>query len=327
MCLILVRDPKVDLPFNKVQTAVMNNPDGWGYVIPDRGQMEIRRFYSGKNTDPETVAKFLEDNKNQKVYLHLRYATAGTKSKENVHPFPVLTKRKHGVQVMVMHNGTYSAYKKPNQVQNDTRLFTEAVLTPILHRFSKNCSKKTLLQDPVVAQVLKKFNEGWSRLVLIDPYGNDLKLGEGHQEDGYWTSNDYSFKEDHRKPVITPSEQPDRFYTGYTTWDANSKTTTYKPWPPKKPTPPAVINSHNITPKETKPLTSTSAEAAPVLKDTDILSTDEAQTFLEAYGMESWDDFMALTVDDYEELCMDHPELMARCIQDLMFLLYSGGKV
>ena len=329
MCLILVRNPKVDLPFNKVQTAVKNNPDGWGYVIPDRGQMEIRRFYSGKDTDPDEVAKFLEDNKNQKIYLHLRYATAGTKSRENVHPFPVLTKRKHGAQVMVMHNGTYSAYKKSDQEESDTRLFTQEVLTPILHRFSKNCSKKTLLQDPVVAQVLEKFNEGWSRLVLIDPYGNDLKLGEGYQEDGYWTSNNYSFKEDHRKPAVTTSQQPTGSYTGYSTWDSKTNTATYKPWPSTKPaySPPAVINGHNIAPKETKPPTPTSAEAAPVLKDTDILSTAEAQTFLDAYKMDSWDDFMALSVDDYEELCLDHPELMARCIQDLMFLLYCDRKV
>ena len=143
MCLILVRDANVELPYEQVCTAVRNNPDGWGYVIPDRGDMEIRRFYNGENTDPDDVARFLDDNINQKIYLHLRYATAGAKSKANVHPFPVLTKRKHGTQVMAMHNGTYSDYR-PNKgsQKSDTAIFVEEVLTPILARFAKNNSKK-----------------------------------------------------------------------------------------------------------------------------------------------------------------------------------------
>lgn len=315
MCLIVVREPNIELPFDRLETAVKNNPDGWGYVIPDRGQMEIRRFYSGEDTDPDKVAKFLEDNKEQKVYLHLRYATAGAKSKENVHPFPVLTKRKHGAQIMVMHNGTYSNYKpEAGGTDSDTKRFTEQVLTPILNRFAKNCSKKTLLIDPVVAQVLEKFNEGWSRLVLMDAYGNDLKLGEGTQQEGYWVSNDYSFNVNHRKPTVFTSP------TGYM--------------------PPTQVKSYhpvrNITPSKSKAITTpttyvsvkpTSAQAQPVVPDEHSLTTEGCQSFLDSYGLDSFKDFMQLTTDDYEELCYDHPELMARCVRDLLFLLYNQKKV
>lgn len=201
MCLILIKEPEYEIDFSRLRTAVVNNPHGWGYVIPDRGKLEIRRFYDKDGTNPDDVAKVLEDAIDQRVFLHLRWATAGNNSKFNCHPFPVLKQRRDGMQVWLMHNGTISDFKGDSQqVESDTHRFTKEIMTPLLQRTMKYTGKKACISDPFVHDIMKKYAGGFSKLVLVDNYGNHSIVGDGTSEEGYWASNDYSFTPGHRQP-------------------------------------------------------------------------------------------------------------------------------
>jgi hypothetical protein len=351
MCLILAREPKVELPYENVKHAVLNNPDGWGYIIPDRGKLEIRRHFNPKGTDPDDVYGVLEDNPDSHVFLHLRFCTAGSKNKDNVHPFPALTQRKDGMQVWLMHNGTVNEFKPAAKDHfSDTYHFTDKVVTPLLRRVVGFTGKKALLQDPFVNQVIEKFANNWSKFLLVDNYGNFTTVGEGVQKEGYWLSNEYSFTPRYREPV-----KKNTYYHGGAEYS-------YEDWPPKKtysyptanaPKPalaaPAPAPQPDIedveyeevakdlaSPSPFGPLggdgeaTASSTEKdqppVPTWPDEKKLELVERAKFHEMLGLESYHDLKSLNEQDILDMVTEYPEVMTVLIQDLIWELDNRGK-
>src|SRR5438045_8963039 len=99
MCVIIVRQPGVTLPFDKLQTACKVNAHGWGLAVVDRGRIELSHQLTAEGNNPDGVARALEDASDQLALLHLRFVTAGDKSLENCHPFRVLRHSLHGLDV------------------------------------------------------------------------------------------------------------------------------------------------------------------------------------------------------------------------------------
>jgi predicted glutamine amidotransferase len=205
MCVIINKDPGIELPFAKIQSACHVNSDGWGMSVIDRGKMETIKDYDSRGNDPDTIAKFLETAKDQRVFLHLRFVTAGAKDKDNCHPFESLDYKKHGFGVNFMHNGTVYAFKEQNNDRSDSFMINQKLVAPMVEAFFHKCGED-VLTDPTLQMVLKNYCNSSSCFTLYDSKGNWLVIDEkkqGKQFEGYWASNEYSFDSMHRTPKAT----------------------------------------------------------------------------------------------------------------------------
>lgn len=200
MCVIIDRQPGIEIPFEKLVLACDINKHGYGFAIPDRGRLEIFKSTKQPN-DPDEVAKLLDKYKKQRVYLHLRHATVGSVNPDNQHPFVALEQKRKPVMAF-MHNGTlYGPYSPPYQDQttSDTKLFCEKLVRPLAYKTFKACGPKNVLQDQFFQWLICKETGANSVLLFFDAFGNTLRINEskGHKFDGWWASNSYSFDTEH----------------------------------------------------------------------------------------------------------------------------------
>ena len=207
MCIIIDRDPDVIIPKTDFLTAVENNPHGWGLCLPD----EDKKLFVVKNLtmpDPEEFYETLHtDYGKEKFSLHLRYTTAGETILRNAHPFPILEREADGVDLRMCHNGTIFKYKPkqtdPNKWESDTRVFVREYVRPLFKRLIRGNDISALLRDPFLEKLLEEPLTSQSVLHFISGTGETMKINAlgngGEQREGYYVSNTYSFKPDHRK--------------------------------------------------------------------------------------------------------------------------------
>lgn len=207
MCLIIIREPGVVLNKKDFETAVMNNPDGWGLTVPD----EDGKLFVVKDlmSDAEGLYEYIHDEfKDDLIMLHLRYTTAGETNLRNAHPFPILEHGADGVDLRMCHNGTLHQFKPkatdPNKWESDTRVFTRQFVRPLFKRLSKGMDSKEILgdrfvsdlvDDKLTAQSVVTFMDGHGNYSVVNPLGNG---GYWDKDTGTYFSNKYSFDVNHR---------------------------------------------------------------------------------------------------------------------------------
>lgn len=202
MCVIIHRQPNVEIPFDKLTSACLVNGDGWGVAIPDRGKLELRRVFESKGNDPDKIARILEDAKGQDVFLHLRFKTKGATDLKNVHPFTVTNKKTDGIDVQFMHNGTLSDFG--NQADCDSKVFAREIVRPLYQALRSELGNNAL-RSPLFSKIMHKYAGPSSLFAVVDSLGNNLIVNKdrGVQFDGWWASNQYSFNSSHRDPPKT----------------------------------------------------------------------------------------------------------------------------
>ena len=204
MCLIVQRDPKIELPFEDFKTAVLNNPDGWGLSYPS----EDGKLITLRNPEKPDVDKLYrlvnEELIDKQLLLHLRYTTAGETILRNAHPFPVLERGADGIDLRMAHNGTISKWLDHRSDESDTRRFVRGYVRPLFKRLIRGADIEELLTDPFLAAILEDQLPGSSVLSFLDGKGNTLNINAlgngGTEKDGVYYSNTYSFDPEHRSP-------------------------------------------------------------------------------------------------------------------------------
>lgn len=217
MCVIMVKKPGIEVPFNLLESACIVNPHGFGVAVADRGKLYVEKMYEKEGNRPEPIAKALEDLKEHQIYLHLRFKTAGSLGEENCHPFQVLNMKEDGMDLVMFHNGTFYEYKDDKDTsKSDTQCFAEQFVTPFYRRIYQTCPDEEILNDPLAAVIMEKFVGASSKVVLLDNYGNDLIVNKskGKEYEWGWASNDYSFNRTHREPT---------YGYGHNSWDSRSR--------------------------------------------------------------------------------------------------------
>lgn len=208
MCVIIVRDAGVTLDKVKWDSAVLNNPDGWGISVPD-GHGQLLTIHSAEAEGEELYELLHTEYKDDKVLVHLRYTTAGDTSVRNAHPFPILEAGPDGVDMRMCHNGTLPDWvpgkTSLNQWESDTRCFVRGFVRPLMKRFSKGMSSEDILTDPFIDTLLDDQCTYASVLTFMDGYGNVSIVNEKgnggfYDEDGTYFSNSYSHDPEHRLP-------------------------------------------------------------------------------------------------------------------------------
>lgn len=222
MCLIIDRPAGVEIPFEKLKTAMKNNPDGYGLAVPEgNGLLYVERQV--EMPEPEELWEYLHGEfKDDKILVHLRYTTKGSTSLRNTHPFPVLELKADGVDLRMAHNGTIHKYSPTGNSDNssDTRNFVKTFVRPLFKRLVKGNDINELMKDPFLIKLLDDQIPANSVLSFMDGHGNSFQVnpkGNGafvDEETGIWYSNKYSFNENHRTPTQNYYQGPTGYYQG-----------------------------------------------------------------------------------------------------------------
>lgn len=206
MCQVIRKPGDFEIPFDKLKSSCLVNPDGFGIMGNDRGKLVFKTHFSGDN-DPEHVAKVLEEYKSlDEIFLHLRFRTKGKTDALSCHPFKIYSDG--GRQLMLMHNGTLSGYGNEDTV--DSLDFGLKLVGPLYERMLSYCDDP--LGDPLFQEIVKKYTGVSSKIVLLDNKGDHIvnyDQGEEITEKDtgliWWVSNTYSFDRYHREPTTTYS--------------------------------------------------------------------------------------------------------------------------
>lgn len=208
MCLIIQREPNFEIPYDKFESAILNNPDGYGLSYPDKDGRLITIRNPDEPDPMELYRTISEELLEQKLMVHLRFTTAGATNLRNAHPFPILERGKDGVDLRMAHNGTLHKYKKHSSDESDTRVFVREFVRPLFKRLVRGMEPEELLNDPFTKKILEDQLTTASVLTFLDGNGNTLICNEtgngGKKEEGWYYSNTYSFNPSHRvKPTTT----------------------------------------------------------------------------------------------------------------------------
>lgn len=195
MCVIIHKPIGETFDRDDLMLAYENNKDGFGYMYhdPDAGILK-----AGKSTDwtPEQIADAIGHLTDYNAVFHYRYRTKGEIVNSQCHPFKVLDKKRDGVDMYFMHNGTISDAGEQGK-ESDTQAFNARYLKPLLR------SNPNMIYSPAFQHIVEKFISQHSKLVFMFGDGEVIKFNEeqGYERHNCWVSNEYSFRPDYRYPV------------------------------------------------------------------------------------------------------------------------------
>lgn len=171
MCLIFVRNSqKEDLNIEALRTAYRDNPDGVGLLWwePDFGWKEDRSVEATCAEVEGAIAKL--ESRSLLWAIHFRWATAGSVSKRNCHPFPL------GGGAYMMHNGVLP-YTPSKKDRSDTWAFAQMLRHIGIGKFDH------------VEDMLKEATRG-SRMLYALPDGSLRYSGDWvHKPEGYYSNS------------------------------------------------------------------------------------------------------------------------------------------
>lgn len=202
MCVIIDKKAGFAIPEEKLISARQVNPHGFGIVVPNDGRLVTRKIL---NPTDEEIIKIINEFKEFPAKIHFRYKTQGTITEDNLHPFQILNKDDHGIDLIMMHNGTlYDFNPKGKDNRSDSRIFAEDFVRPFFERM-ETIGYENILNDPFVKQVLDKFVSASSKVLFTDSEDNTLIINKasGAEHDFGWSSNTYSFDSTHREKKAT----------------------------------------------------------------------------------------------------------------------------
>lgn len=305
MCLIIQREPNFEIPFEKFESAIHTNPDGYGISYADNGRLHVMR--SPKKPDPEALYKMInEELLEVPMLIHFRFTTAGATNLRNAHPFPVLEYDKDGLDLRMAHNGTIGKFKTNSKIwESDTRSFVRQFVRPLMKRMIKAIGPEALLNDEFTQMLLKEQIPSSSVLSFIDSNGNTMNINElgngGGSEEGWYFSNKYSFNRTHREPTTSVGQGFGGYYgdyggryghTGY--WSGYDDGTNSK----KKSLPPVTDDKEDVK-----------------LGDTNV------EKFTKKYDIDNIHELCMVTDEVIDELVEKVPNDAALMIKELLFEL------
>ena len=180
MCLIVDRPPGATIPDDHLRNGIDANPDGWGVMYPGddpSGAPEVPGLVIRRGmTESGFWEAYRRVPADVRVGIHFRWATHGTVSIDNAHPFVHAP-----AGLAVMHNGVISV-PRADPERSDTYHYVSGVLGPWLVQYPDGLS----WADDIIAP-----NVGGSRLLLYRADGTAVRVNDrsGHVEDGIWYSN------------------------------------------------------------------------------------------------------------------------------------------
>jgi glutamine amidotransferase len=180
MCLLTFIPDYVTPDMDRFKVAAQSNPDGFGFAI-HTGRSVIRRH----SMDFSQLADQFTDLRTQHqgpATFHFRFATHGSETLDNCHPFLLGGDR----ETVMAHNGILPVQIAKGDTRSDTRVFAED--------YMPNLGGVVSLDDPEYWVKLEAWARG-SKLVFLtaNPDAKSdwyiLNESDGHWDKDMWWSN------------------------------------------------------------------------------------------------------------------------------------------
>lgn len=193
MCLIIYKPADKSVPADDLKVAFENNSDGYGVMFPSGGVVQVRK---AKGTFEEFLAHYAAVPAGTPLGIHFRWRTSGNVDDANAHPFQVLSKHRHGLDLWLMHNGVLNGLDQPNKDMCDTWHYVEHRLKPILAK----CPG--LIRTPEFRVMIESDIGHSNKFLLMEGTGrvHVINRKAGDEREGCWYSNSYSLRPSHRFP-------------------------------------------------------------------------------------------------------------------------------
>ena len=177
MCIAIYRPAGAKaLQRDMLKRCSTSNPHGMGVMWPQEGKIQM--FKSMNDFDGfYQVIQGLQ-YMDVPMVLHFRYATHGSKSYANCHPFYVPNTEG---ELGVVHNGVISAMPDCKRDRSDTRVFVDEVLGILQGNWMESPAVKAVLEEAL----------GYNKVVVMKGNGDVLILNrqKGVEHEGSWYSN------------------------------------------------------------------------------------------------------------------------------------------
>jgi len=163
------------------------NSDGVGVMFSNNGDLVIKKIIP--NSAKDFINFYRSDIQGRDCAFHLRMRTHGAIDLINCHPYEVLNRAEHGIDLWLMHNGILSTGNKANEKLSDTWHYINDYLKPMLAGnpdFAFHPAFQTLIADHIGSS---------NKFVLMDNEGRQVVINEsaGVYWAGLWLSNTYAW--------------------------------------------------------------------------------------------------------------------------------------
>ena len=188
MCLLLTQQSTTPALTDKwLEDFFSYNSDGVGVMRSECGELIIQKSLP-KNAQ-EFIKFYRENIEGYDCAWHLRMRTHGATDLLNCHPYEVLNKADHGIDLWLMHNGILHTGNKADTSKSDTFHYIADYLRPMLANnpdFAFSGAFDDLIGDHI--GVSNKF-------VLMDNHNRMAVINEseGVYWGGLWLSNEYAW--------------------------------------------------------------------------------------------------------------------------------------
>jgi hypothetical protein len=172
MCLLIVKPAGINVPESELFQAAQTNPHGAGVAWHDGKQ---NRILKNANWQADDVCDQLANLRDYPAIIHFRYATHGSISDSNAHPFQL------PLGWVAAHNGVISGLEcLPDE--SDTRAFLRQTVAPIIESGEHIIKHIGRIEDLV---------GDYNKLAFLAPNGELTIANEdsGEWEGGVWYSN------------------------------------------------------------------------------------------------------------------------------------------
>ena len=164
-----------------------SNSDGVGVMYSNDGELVIQKIL------PKNAQDFIEfyhsNIKGKNCAFHLRMKTHGDIDLENCHPYEVLNRADHGIDLWLMHNGILSTGNKADTTKSDTWHYIRDYLRPML------IDNPEFAFHPSFSDIVGKHIGSTNKFVLMDNQGRLVTINQsaGVYWAGLWLSNTYAW--------------------------------------------------------------------------------------------------------------------------------------
>lgn len=181
MCILIYKPAGIELPNDDILKACWeNNPHGFGLTYHHKGLNIVKKGFMTLESHLEILHTLKDLLKDKNVILHYRFATQGSISSGNCHPFPVScnikdlkrTQLKTPYEI-IAHNGIISEFhnKKTKNDLSDTMIFTKRMFHLGEH-------------DESIQKILSS-----GKFAILDKSGNVSLYGKFIENEGIYYSN------------------------------------------------------------------------------------------------------------------------------------------
>lgn len=163
------------------------NSDGVGVMYSEDGSLIIEKVLP---KDAHAFIQFYRTHIEGKTCAyHLRMRTHGDTDLENCHPYEVLNRQDHGIDLWLMHNGILSTGNSADTTKSDTWHYIRNYLRPMLE------NNPDFAFHPKFAEIVGAHIGTSNKFVLMDNNGRTATINqsEGVYWGGLWLSNEYAW--------------------------------------------------------------------------------------------------------------------------------------